>query len=205
MEVFKAFLEKVIIDNENIILKMGPIKDKFLLSSIIEINLQKEKDLYILYITFRDPSDNRKLQRSLTFWGNNYSGARKLFDRIIELCPQLPPPPPPEPTPQYNVGPIKCPNCGSTQVDSHKRYTGQSSINGRKDITITCLNCGYQWHPGSAPQNLIPIEPEQKPEPSEKDDTVDLDAELTKYKQLFDKGLITEADYEAKKKQLLGL
>ena len=40
---------------------------------------------------------------------------------------------------------------------------------------------------------------------SKKSDTTDVKAELKKYKQMLDDGLIQQEDYDAKKKQLLDL
>ena len=46
---------------------------------------------------------------------------------------------------------------------------------------------------------------EKKETKPEKTETVDVKSELKKYKEMLDEGLIDKEDYEAKKKELLGL
>jgi len=47
--------------------------------------------------------------------------------------------------------------------------------------------------------------PKTKATSSKKTDTTDVKAELEKYKQMLDEGLIEQADFDAKKKEILGL
>lgn len=212
MEEFKASLTKILIDDENIIFKTGPLKDKYPLNSIVKMNLEKNEKNYMctLNIVFNAPSGN-SLKRSFFYSLAEHDDAKQLFDRLTELCPSLQTNShEPEaqsnkqPETQYKIGPIICPKCGSTQIDSHRKYR-LGNVTSEKDIIITCLNCGSQWHPGSVPQNFIPVDPNPQSDDSEKDSTPDPAEEIKKYKKLLDGGFITEEDYEAKKKQILGL
>ena len=46
---------------------------------------------------------------------------------------------------------------------------------------------------------------EPKKDSTPKSEAVDVKAELKKYKEMLDEGLIEQEDYDAKKKELLGL
>ena len=72
-----------------------------------------------------------------------------------------------------------------------------------------CENCG-KLHPdtdsvcvcgASRPKAADPKASESKAAP----DIVDAAEEIRKYKQLFDEGILTQEEFDAKKKQLLGL
>lgn len=61
---------------------------------------------------------------------------------------------------------VCCPRCGSTQISANQRgfsatnaIIGAAAIGtvglaagviGSKKVTVTCLNCGYQWKAGKA-------------------------------------------------------
>jgi len=72
--------------------------------------------------------------------------------------------------------------------------------------------CENMYHNGKINRTanyryFILTEEQQKPKKASapKSEEVDIEKELAKYKDLLDKGLITQEDYDAKKKELLGL
>ena len=62
-----------------------------------------------------------------------------------------------------------------------------------------------EYRTGSAEEVPVPAAAkDEKPEEA-KSNGIDVEEELTKYKGMLEKGLIEQSDYDAKKKQLLGL
>jgi predicted nucleic-acid-binding Zn-ribbon protein len=44
---------------------------------------------------------------------------------------------------------VKCPKCGSTQVQASKRgWSFWTGMIGMNKVTLTCLNCGNKFSPG---------------------------------------------------------
>jgi len=83
------------------------------------------------------------------------------------LAKEFVPPLPVKPTPieqPSGPSPIRCPNCGSTQIMGGKKgFSGGKAVGGAlilgplgvlvglhksKEIVISCLNCGHKWEPG---------------------------------------------------------
>ena len=82
------------------------------------------------------------------------------------LAKEFIPPPPVKPPPLEQPSeppPIKCPNCGSTQIMGGKKgFSGGKAVgsalvlgplgvlaglHGSKKIVVSCLNCGHKWEP----------------------------------------------------------
>lgn len=75
-----------------------------------------------------------------------------------------------------------CPECGSIHVDSVSNGSSENNF---------CKNCGYSWTVDLQGQGT--------------DSAVSAADALLKYKELLDMGVLTPAEFEAKKKELLGL
>lgn len=87
--------------------------------------------------------------------------------KTLFLAKEFIPSPPVKPTPleqPSGPSPIKCPNCGSTQIMGGKKgFSGGKAVGGAlilgplgvlaglhksKKIVVGCLSCGHKWEPG---------------------------------------------------------
>lgn len=91
---------------------------------------------------------------------------KESFPAVKFESPVIPRPqrPDSESKPKPPAEPIKCPQCGSTQITGTKKgYSGGKAVSGAlllgplgllaglhgsKKIMVTCLNCGHQWEAG---------------------------------------------------------
>ena len=91
----------------------------------------------------------------------------------------------------------------TSDIDAHLKH---KNVNEIKEI------CEMMYHGGSINRTsnyryFVLTDEKKKPKKdvATKSETVDVEKELEKLKGLLDKGLITQEDYDAKKKELLGL
>ena len=93
----------------------------------------------------------------------------------------------------------------ASDIDAHLKHQDVDEI---KEL------CEEMYHNGEISRTgnyryFILTEEKKKPKPKNasaaKPEKVDVKAELKKYKEMLDEGLITQEDYDAKKKELLGL
>lgn len=98
-----------------------------------------------------------------------------------------------------------CPICGSkhhvVRISSLDR-TVSTAVWGAASSSIgkqwECTSCNHKF-------NVDVVAPAQEPVRADPEPQPDVSEELRKYKQLLDDGLITQEDYDTKKRQLLGL
>jgi hypothetical protein len=93
----------------------------------------------------------------------------------------------------------------ASDIDAHLKHQDVDEI---KEL------CEEMYHNGEISRTgnyryFILTKEKKKPKPKNasaaKPEKVDVKAELKKYKEMLDEGLITQEDYDAKKKELLGL
>ena len=91
----------------------------------------------------------------------------------------------------------------ASDIDAHLKHQNVDEI---KEL------CEKMYHNGKISRTanyryFILAEEKKKPKKTSesKSEAVDVKAELKKYKEMLDEGLITQEDYDAKKKELLGL
>ena len=99
----------------------------------------------------------------------------------------------------------KCIKMPASDIDAHLKHKNVDEI---KEL------CEELYHNGDISRTgnyryFVLIEEKKKPKPKKvivpKSDKVDVKAELKKFKEMYDEGLIEKEDYDAKKKELLGL
>ena len=169
------------------------------------------KEIYeFMWNKYVDIPSNRKLDRTLF----EYRKTRIVYHRDDIFIP------PTIPT-------ISCPRCGSTSVSTQKKGFGVgkaaagvvaagpvgavAGAAGANKVYNICQNCGHKWEPGNrGPSCVSTYAPPTTPTtttsstPSASNNEIPVE-ELKKLKELLDMEIITKEDFEAKKKQLLGI
>ena len=93
----------------------------------------------------------------------------------------------------------------ASDIDAHLKHQNVDEI---KEL------CEEMYHNGEISRTgnyryFILTEEKKKPKPKKvsasKSEEVDVEKELAKYKDLLDRGIITQEEYDAKRKQILGL
>jgi|TARA_Y100000310_G_scaffold341662_1_gene441545 hypothetical protein len=91
----------------------------------------------------------------------------------------------------------------ASDIDAHLKHQNVDEI---KDLCEEMYHDGKISRTGNYRYFILTEEKKKPKKPSApKSEEVDVEKELEKYKGLLDKGIITQEEYDAKRKQILGL